>query len=1598
MQAQPFNAMKSGGKGDGRKVDARPAAPVQKPKAAAWTIDFDEEPTEPPAFPISERPPSGQTSSFKFFHARGKAAPQILEVEALPDPRPFENAVDEVEAVADRPQPGRPSAAAAPAKGPAPGRGSRFRSPGGRPPAAAAAEDSEEAAQPTFSFVRSSAGRETIGRAEPDVSARSAGTSVGYASGRSSEGLSSCYSAESGRASPAVQWEIPADGDSSALPSSAARRGPPRRPPREAKPVEVGRPPAEKPPSRPSSAPGSAVPATRPAAAAPVVAEGGGAPPQGLLPEGRRQEMEYKRMLIEARQRELAIAQREEELRQEAQRLEELRASTLTQPPKASPYAAPIEPVSPVFVAHCQAQSRTRSPPVTHPAGSSPVHFLDFGSAAPTPARASLSPLHTSPVAPGQGGSHAAAAECPPSPDASVQAALAAQAEAKRKAALKKQREEQKRREEEDRKREEERAWAEAQQKMEEMARKKEEQRRYDAERRRKAEERKQEEKVRLEEARRQEEERKEAEKAQRQEQVRLAAERRREEERQRARQKRVEEEKRKAKAVKDEEVYRQSPPKGTRAHPISPAVQDPATGQWCTGSPVPVRRQTSPDAALSRSKSPPARPQSQPTSPAPETKSAARRSSAAKPYAVASPYTVESPFGVPVSKPAQAVAAPKAPKVSEEIAFQTSAFASGGPPARASRARSPPPRPSAPAAAAVAPVAPPRARSAEPRPVMLKMKGAKASKGESLCNLSVCVRFRPPPPRSEGLEVAWVGEGNTVSMAQARPERITNEKAVFAFENVFLEDENTFEVYDHMCRSAVEGAVRGTNSTVFAYGQTNSGKTYTIGGGDGTPGVIELAAQNIFQQIAEEQAAGGPGCSFKVSSSYVEIYNEQLSDLMRPPKQRRNHQLTILDGPMGVVVDNLLLLPVETEEQVIGLKRKGESYRHVDSNNEHAYASRSHTIFQFHIERTDVLGAGGPTMTKSVLNVVDLAGSEATYLPFKTDGRHHYDPLDRDIPSSFGVDRATAQRKHDFQKQNKEGNNIRCSLLALMRVVRALATRIKSGDQAIHIPYRDSKLTRMLSDAVGGNSETVLICTMNPLEYRETLSTLHFAALAQQVRGTPKPVTMSLSSNEALQQYRGELEKMRALLESEKQRQADLSTQCEEQEREETQQVQYVHVVQELDEEQREAIIAEERERFAQELEAERQRHQQEMQQAVHRLRSASAQLEFEQLKREESVRELGHRLAEAEKEIEQERRRPSIPPSEHEAAVAKQKQAQAKVEELQQQWSTKAEELESLQRAQAQLHANAKSLQDGLQKVAQEREAMMQYIKYKQEKGEKGLGNFFRKVFGKSKLDPQPWERFMPARPPTVVSPSAVPSTAPPAGLGPAAPKAPKPAAAPPPAPATQPVKPPPLQLPPHNFVGPSPSGSDVASSAADSDAGSSDGFERVLYPDAAPSPVKAQAFAGGRSRSPPGAFRRSHSTPAMDPYPSGPPVEHPMDRYSYARSPPSQRGEPSARRRSPQGPRYFPQQRHSCDFSARDADFEAEARPSSRQGFPQYSGGRRPPQETPSPIQHRTPTSGYRGPPRRSLTYNRFDDRLPNPRHSSDASFEDFDRMLR
>ncbi|KAI5081694.1 hypothetical protein GOP47_0001437 [Adiantum capillus-veneris] len=320
--------------------------------------------------------------------------------------------------------------------------------------------------------------------------------------------------------------------------------------------------------------------------------------------------------------------------------------------------------------------------------------------------------------------------------------------------------------------------------------------------------------------------------------------------------------------------------------------------------------------------------------------------------------------------------------------------------------------------------------------------------------NVTVTVRFRPLSTREiqKGDEVAWYADGDTTVRSEF------NAATAYAFDRVFGPATTTRHVYDAAAQHVVGGAMEGVNGTVFAYGVTSSGKTHTMHGDQKSPGIIPLAVKDVFSIIQET-----PGREFLLRVSYLEIYNEVINDLLDPAGQN----LRVREDAQGTYVEGIKEEVVLSPAHCLSLIATGEEHRHVGSNNFNLLSSRSHTIFTLTIEsspRGD--NFSDEEVTLSQLNLIDLAGSESS----KTE--------------------TTGLRR-------KEGSYINKSLLTLGTVISKL-TDVK----ATHIPYRDSKLTRLLQSSLSGHGRVSLICTVTPASTsnEETHNTLKFAHRAKNV------------------------------------------------------------------------------------------------------------------------------------------------------------------------------------------------------------------------------------------------------------------------------------------------------------------------------------------------------------------------------------------------------------------------------------------------------------------------------------------------------------------
>ncbi|NXJ61311.1 CENPE protein, partial [Rostratula benghalensis] len=355
---------------------------------------------------------------------------------------------------------------------------------------------------------------------------------------------------------------------------------------------------------------------------------------------------------------------------------------------------------------------------------------------------------------------------------------------------------------------------------------------------------------------------------------------------------------------------------------------------------------------------------------------------------------------------------------------------------------------------------------------------------------VTVCVRVRPLIVRENALEdkvsVHWRSENNTISEV--------NGTKVFSYDRVFHSSDNTQQLYEGVAVPIIKSAVQGYNGTIFAYGQTASGKTYTMMGNKDSVGIIPQAIQHVFKVICEI-----PEREFLLRVSYMEIYNETITDLLCDIRKKKPLGIRE-DVNRNTYVEDLIEEVVVAPEQVMEWIRKGEKNRHYGETKMNEHSSRSHTIFRMIIEsreRSDPANTNcdGAVMV-SHLNLVDLAGSERA-----------------SQTGSEGV-------------RLKEGCNINRSLFILGQVIKKLC-----DDPSGFINYRDSKLTRILQNSLGGNAKTVIICTITPVSFDETLSTLQFANTAKRMKNTPK-VNEVLDDDALLKRYRKEILDLKKQLE----------------------------------------------------------------------------------------------------------------------------------------------------------------------------------------------------------------------------------------------------------------------------------------------------------------------------------------------------------------------------------------------------------------------------------------------------------------------------------
>ncbi|KAH8343411.1 hypothetical protein KR059_010197 [Drosophila kikkawai] len=285
------------------------------------------------------------------------------------------------------------------------------------------------------------------------------------------------------------------------------------------------------------------------------------------------------------------------------------------------------------------------------------------------------------------------------------------------------------------------------------------------------------------------------------------------------------------------------------------------------------------------------------------------------------------------------------------------------------------------------------------------------------------------------------------------------NKKLTMEFDRVFDIDNTNQDLFEECTAPLVDAVLAGYNCSVFVYGATGAGKTFTMLGSEEHPGLTFLTMRDLFEKIQAQSDVR----KFDVGVSYLEVYNEQVMNLLT-----KSGPLKLREDTNGVVVSGLCLTPIYSAEELLRMLALGNSHRTQHPTDANAESSRSHAIFQVHIRITE-----RKTDTKRTvkLSMIDLAGSERAA---STKG--------------IGV-------------RFKEGASINKSLLSLGNCINKLADGLK------HIPYRDSNLTRILKDSLGGNCRTLMVAnvSMSSLTYEDTYNTLKYASRAKKIRTTLK-------------------------------------------------------------------------------------------------------------------------------------------------------------------------------------------------------------------------------------------------------------------------------------------------------------------------------------------------------------------------------------------------------------------------------------------------------------------------------------------------------------
>ncbi|XP_066489226.1 kinesin-like protein KIF21A isoform X3 [Tiliqua scincoides] len=364
--------------------------------------------------------------------------------------------------------------------------------------------------------------------------------------------------------------------------------------------------------------------------------------------------------------------------------------------------------------------------------------------------------------------------------------------------------------------------------------------------------------------------------------------------------------------------------------------------------------------------------------------------------------------------------------------------------------------------------------------------------------SVRVAVRIRPQLAKEkiEGCHIC-------TSVTPGEPQVFLGKDKAFTFDYVFDIESQQEDIYVQCIEKLIEGCFEGYNATVFAYGQTGAGKTYTMGTGfdvnimEVEQGIIPRAVKHLFKCIEEKKHSaikqGLPPPEFKVNAQFLELYNEEVLDLFDTTrdidsKNKKSNIKIHEDSAGGIYTVGVTTRTVNAEAEMMQCLKLGALSRTTASTQMNVQSSRSHAIFTVHLCQTRVcppLDADNMTDNRIISESSQLNEFETLTAKF-----HFVDLAGSERLKRTG---ATGERA-------KEGISINCGLLALGNVISALGDKSK---KATHVPYRDSKLTRLLQDSLGGNSQTIMIACISPSDrdFMETLNTLKYANRARNIK-----------------------------------------------------------------------------------------------------------------------------------------------------------------------------------------------------------------------------------------------------------------------------------------------------------------------------------------------------------------------------------------------------------------------------------------------------------------------------------------------------------------